>query len=114
MKNDQLIVTVPTYATVSAQKALLDACSIAGIEARIVDESTATMYNFAYEKMSELRSIGSPRIVAFVDIGHSKTTVTIVEYTKEIKAKIILSKSDVNLGGRDLDWEILKIIADEF
>ena len=101
------MVTVPTYATVPAQKALLDAFTIAGIEARLVDESAATMYNYAYEKRNELRSIDSPRIVAFVDIGHTKTTVTIVKYTNEIKAKIILSKNDANLGGRDLDWEIL-------
>jgi len=53
------------------------------------------------------------RIVAFVDLGHSKTTITIAAFIKG-KTKIICHKSDRNLGARDFDWEVLKLISAEF
>lgn len=53
------------------------------------------------------------RIVAFVDLGHSKTTVSIASFIQG-KTKIICHKSDRNLGARDFDWEILQQIGAEF
>ena len=97
-----------------AQKALLNACSITGIEAHLIDESTATIYNYVYEKMVKLRNLQQPTIVAFIDIGHSKTTVTIARFTNEVQAEILIHDSDLNLGGRDLDWKVLEFIIDEF
>ena len=64
----------------------------------------------------------------FVDIGKSKSTVTIAEFTKTtnsleeskesgenayLQANIITSKTDINLGGRDLDWKILEDFCQE-
>ena len=106
--------TIPSYATKMAQKALLNACSITGMEAHLIDESTATIYSYVYDKIAKLRNLKQPTIVAFIDIGHSKTTVTIARFTNEVHAKILIHDSDHNLGGRDLDWKILEFIADEF
>jgi len=53
------------------------------------------------------------RIVAFVDFGHSKTTITLASFVKG-KTKIIIHKSDRNLGARDFDWALLDKLSDEF
>lgn len=53
------------------------------------------------------------RKVAFVDVGHSKTTITIASFLQE-KTKIIIHRSDRNLGARDFDWAILEKIGGEF
>lgn len=63
--------------------------------------------------MANLLSLDQPRIVVFVDIGHSKTTITVARFTKEekVKAEIVLHRSDKNLGGRDFDWLALLYFA---
>lgn len=53
------------------------------------------------------------RRVVFVDLGHSKTTVTIASFIQG-KTKIICHKSDRNLGARDFDWAILDMVGGEF
>ena len=58
-----------------------------------------------------------PRIVAFVDVGNSKSTVTIGRFESvggKIKAEVLMHHSDRNLGGRDLDYLLGRQIADEF
>jgi molecular chaperone DnaK (HSP70) len=45
--------------------------------------------------------------VAFVDFGHSKTTVTIATFTAE-KVKIVCHHSERNLGARDFDYALMK------
>lgn len=56
---------------------------------------------------------GEPRIVVFVDVGHSKTTVTIASFLAG-KLRIICHKSDRNLGARNMDYVILEKIGEEF
>ena len=46
-------------------------------------------------------------------MGHSKTTVTIASF-KQKESKIIVHKSDRNLGGRDLDYSIMQKVGEEF
>lgn len=58
--------------------------------------------------------MGFPRIGAFIDIGHSKSTVTIARFESKLLAQILVSNSEKNLGGRDLDWLISKKFAQEF
>jgi len=48
-----------------------------------------------------------------VDVGHSKTTITIASF-RAGKTKILCSKSDRNLGARDWDWEIMKVAGGKF
>ena len=58
--------------------------------------------------------VGSKRIVAFFNMGHSKTNITIAEFdlTKEKPMiKIIMQNSERNLGGRDLDFHLLKMLS---
>ena len=46
-----LLLTMPTYSTETEQSALLHGCNIVNIKARIVDESTATIYSYASSQL---------------------------------------------------------------
>ena len=52
--------------------------------------------------------------MAFFDMGHSKTTITIVRFGSNGKVEIILDHSNKNLGGRDIEWELVKKLCDDF
>ena len=51
--------------------------------------------------------------MAFVDIGHSKTTVTIAGFQRNM-ARIYFHDSDRNLGGRDLNYKVMEELSKEF
>ena len=61
--------------------------------------------------MRDFNFLTEPRIVIFVDIGNSKSTITVGKYVKngnQIDGEVLLQRSDENLGGRDLDWSIFE------
>lgn len=58
----------------------MDAAEIAGVKCtRLINESTAIALTYEYQKKSEL-SAGQQRIVAFVDFGHSKTSISFASF----------------------------------
>ena len=92
---------------------MVDAIEIAGFKClRVISESTAICYNYGFFRKNDL-SKDNERVVAFIDMGHSKTTVTIAGF-KQQECRIITSKSDRNLGGRDMDWQIMTKLSAEF
>lgn len=108
-----IVLTIPSYASNTERQAVVDACDIAGLKClRVINESTAIAYNYGFFRKSDL-STDEERIVAFVDFGHSKTTVTVAGFKKS-EARIIVHKSDRNLGGRDLDYQIMLKLGEEF
>ena len=108
-----VVLTIPSYASNTERQALVDAAEIAGLKPlRIINESTAIIYNYGFFRKADL-SKDNERIVAFVDMGHSKTTVTIAGF-KQQEARIIIHQSDRNLGGRDLDYQIMQKLGEEF
>jgi heat shock 70kDa protein 4 len=79
---------------------VLDACEIAHYKCiRLINESTAVCLNYGFFRKSDLPEKGDPRYVAFVDLGHSKLTVTIAAFNQG-KVKIVAHTSDRNLGAR--------------
>jgi len=54
-----------------------------------------------------------PRIVCFVDFGHSKLTVSYASFIKG-KMKILGNYSDKNLGARQIDYLLFELLAAEF
>jgi len=54
-----------------------------------------------------------PRIVAFVDFGHSKLTISFASFIKG-KMKILGSHSDKNLGARQIDYLLYELLGGEF
>jgi len=98
-----VVISIPSYASNVERQALLDASEIAGFKClRIINESTAICLNYGFFRKGDLDE-NQARTVAFVDFGHSKTTVTIASFVKA-KCKILCHHSDRNLGGRDFDF----------
>lgn len=113
IKCKDVVLSVPSYWSNAERQALLDATEIAGLKClRLINESTAIALQYGFFRKKDLDA-KEERRVAFVDFGHSKTTVTIASFIQG-KTKIICHKSDRNLGGRDLDWAILEAIGGEF
>ena len=109
----EIVVTIPSYASNTERQALVDAADIAGLKClRVINESTAIAYNYGFFRKNDLEK-DNERVVAFVDMGHSKTTVTIAGF-KQQESRIICHKSDRNLGGRDLDYQVMQKLGEEF
>ena len=110
-----LMLGVPSYATDYHKQALLKASYIAGIKnVRVVEESSAILYDFLKDNVKELKKGNKDRLIAFVDIGNSKTTITIAGIKADGEASVLLSRSDKTLGGRELDWLILEKLSKDF
>ena len=96
---NSMVISVPTYATNIERQAYLDAAEIAGIRCvRLLNESTAIALTYGYFKKAEFDQ-KRPRIVAFVDFGHSKLTVTFCSFLPG-KTKVLMTHSDRNIGAR--------------
>ena len=108
-----IVLTIPSYAANTERQSLVDACEISGLKClRVINESTAICYNYGFFRKNDL-SPDTDRFVAFVDFGHSKTTVTIAAF-KQKESRIIVHKSDRNLGGRDMDYQVMQKVGEEF
>ena len=104
---------MPSYFTNVERQGVLDAAEIAGVKCiRLINESTAIALNYGFFRKADL-SDKDPRFVAFVDLGHSKLTVTIASFLKG-KMRIVIHKSDRNLGARNMDNLLVEILGEEF
>ena len=80
IQKKNMVVTYPSYTSKRGLNDLYDACQIAGAqEVHLISESVATLMSYAYEQADNLKKLQKekPKIVAFVDIGHSKSTITV-------------------------------------
>lgn len=48
-----------------------------------------------------------------VDYGECKTTVTFIE-AYSVETRVLVSRSDKDLGARNLDWKILEDVVKHF
>jgi len=78
----------------------------------LINESTATALTYGFFRKDDL-NVKKPRIVAFVDFGHSKLTITYCSFVPG-KTKVIMSHSNRNLGARKIDFLLFDIFAAEF
>eukprot|EP00879_Flechtneria_rotunda_P002596 GHRR01002797.1.p1 GENE.GHRR01002797.1~~GHRR01002797.1.p1 ORF type:complete len:847 (+),score=384.28 GHRR01002797.1:127-2667(+) len=94
-------ISVPTFYTEAERYAMLTAASIAGLNClRLVNETTATALAYGIFKTDLPET--DPVHVAFVDVGHAHTQVSIVSFKKGGLA-VRCHAWDRNLGGRDID-----------
>lgn len=101
-----VVLSCPSYFTNTERQALLDAAEIAGLKCvRLLNEGTAACLTYGFFKKRELPT-DSDRNVAFVDLGHSKTTVTIAAF-RQGEMKILASHSDRNIGARNIDYMLV-------
>ncbi len=113
INSNEFVISVPSYFTNVERQAVVDACEIAGIKClRVINESTAIVYNYGFFRKADLDP-EKERCVAFVDLGHSKTTVTIAAFKKG-ESRVICHNSERNLGGRDFDNAVIDVVGGEF
>jgi heat shock protein 4 len=100
IKSKDVVLSIPSYCSNVERQSLLDAAEIAGLNClRVINESTAIALQYGFFRKKDLDA-KEAKIVAFVDFGHSKTTVTLASFVQG-KTKIICHKSDRNqtIGG---------------
>ncbi|CCK68023.1 adenyl-nucleotide exchange factor SSE2 KNAG_0A03400 [Huiozyma naganishii CBS 8797] len=107
-------VAVPVWYTEEQRYTIADASRIAGLNpVRIVNDVTAAGVSYGIFKTDLPEGEEKPRIVAFVDIGHSTYTCSIMSFKKG-ELKVLGTAYDKHFGGRDFDRAITEHFADEF
>lgn len=113
MNSKEIVISVPTYASNVERQAYINAAEIAGISCvRLINESTAIALTYGFFRKGDLDA-EKERIVTFVDLGHSKLTITHASFLKG-KMKILGTHSDKNLGARWIDFQLYDMLGAEF
>lgn len=106
------VITVPVWFTEVQRRAVLSAAEIAGLNClRLINDTTAASLGYGITKTDLPEE--KPRIVAFVDIGHSSYTCSIVSFLKgQLTVRGVAF--DEHFGGRDFDDVLVKNLAEQF
>jgi heat shock 70kDa protein 4 len=109
-----LVMSVPAWFTDVQRRSLIDAAEIAGLKLlRLINDTTAVALGYGITKLDLPSADEKPRRVAFVDVGHSNYTVSIVEFKKgELAVKA--TAFDRHFGGRNFDKALVDHLAKEF
>ncbi|KAI5200356.1 heat shock protein 70 [Aureobasidium subglaciale] len=111
---NDMVIAVPAWYTDAQRRAIIDAAEISGLKIlRLINETTATALGWGITKTDLPGPEEKPKRVAFVDIGHSNYTVSIVEFRKG-ELKVISTAYDRHFGGRNFDKAIVDHFAAEF
>lgn len=105
---------VPAWYTEEQRYNISDAARIAGLNpVRIVNDVTAAAVSYGVFKTDLPEGEEKPRHVAFIDIGHSTYTCSIIAFKKG-ELKVLGTAYDKHFGGRNFDRAITEHFADEF
>lgn len=109
-----IVIGVPPWFTDTQRRSLMDAAEIAGLKLlRLINDTTATALGYGITKTDLPTAEEKPRRIAFVDIGHSNYTCSIVEFKKgELAVKA--TAYDRHFGGRNFDKALVDHFAKEF
>ncbi|KAF9881369.1 hsp70-like protein [Colletotrichum karsti] len=109
-----LVMSVPAWFTDIQRRALIDAAEIAGLKLlRLMNDTTAAALGWGITKLDLPAPEEKPRRVAFIDIGHSNYTASVVEFKKgELAVKG--TAFDRHFGGRDFDKALVDHLGKEF
>lgn len=109
-----MVMSVPAWFTDVQRRALIDATEIAGLKLlRLINDNTAAALGYGITKLDLPAADEKPRRVAFVDIGYSDYTCSIVEFRKgELAVKG--TAFDRHFGGRNFDRALVDHLAKEF
>lgn len=111
---NDMVISVPAWYTDAQRRSILDAAEIAGLKIlRLINETTATALGYGITKTDLPGPDEKPRRVAFIDVGHSNYTCSIVEFKKG-ELKVISTAYDRHFGGRNFDKAIVDHFAAEF
>lgn len=109
-----IVMSVPAWFTDAQRRSLMDASEIAGLKLlRLMNDTTAAALGYGITKLDLPTAEEKARRVAFVDIGHSTFTCSVVEFKKgELAVKS--TAYDRHFGGRDFDKALVDHFAAEF
>ncbi|EON69231.1 hsp88-like protein [Coniosporium apollinis CBS 100218] len=109
-----VVLSCPAWYTDAQRRSLLDATEVAGLKClRLMNETTATALGYGITKTDLPGAEEKPRRVAFIDIGHSNYTCSVVEFRKgEVTVKS--TAYDRHFGGRNVDKALVDHFAAEF
>lgn len=108
-----VVVSVPDYYTVAERKALIEALNIADLNCTaLINESSAVALAYGFFKRTQFEA-DKPRIVGFIDMGQSKTTISYVSFTKTHQ-KVLSVTSERFCGAREFDLNLAKFFSDIF
>lgn len=109
-----VVMSVPSWYTDVQRRSLIDGAEIAGLKLlRLINDTTAAALGYGITKLDLPSADEKPRRVAFVDVGYSDYSCSIVEFRKgELTVKS--SVSDRHLGGRNFDKALIDHLAKEF
>ena len=107
-KVDRAVITVPAYFNDAQRQATKDAGAIAGLDVvRIINEPTAAALAYGLDKSGK-----SEKILVF-DLGGGTLDVTIMDFGEGV-FEVISTSGDTQLGGTDMDKELVNFIVNEF
>lgn len=109
-----IVLSCPAWFTDIQRRALIDAAEIAGLKLlRLMNDTTAAALGYGITKLDLPGPEEKPRRVAFIDVGHSNYTCSIVEFKKgELAVKA--TTWDRHYGGRNLDKALVDHLQKEF
>ncbi|ORZ15696.1 heat shock protein 70 family, partial [Absidia repens] len=106
------VITVPGWFTEVQRRAIMSAAEIAGLNClRLVNDLTAAALGYGITKTDLPEE--KARNVAFVDVGHSGYSVSVVSFVKG-QLTVRGSAYDKHFGGRNFDNVIVEHLAAEF
>lgn len=109
-----IVIAVPGWYTDIQRRAVIDAAAIAGLNVlRLINDTTAVALGYGITKSDLPEPEANPRHVIFVDVGHSSLSVSVVAFSKG-QLTVKSSAYDRNLGGRDIDFALVKHFSEEF
>ncbi|KAM4748038.1 heat shock 70 kDa protein 4 [Rhinophrynus dorsalis] len=108
------VVAVPSFFTDAERRSVMDATQIAGLNClRLINETTAVALAYGIYKQDLPAPEEKPRIVVFVDMGHSAYQVSVCAFNKG-KLKVLATAFDPTLGGRKFDDVLVNYFCEEF
>ncbi|XP_074466219.1 heat shock 70 kDa protein 4a [Sebastes fasciatus] len=108
------VISVPSYFTDTDRRSVMDAAQIAGLNClRLMNETTAVTLAYGIYKQDLPAQEEKPRIVVFVDVGHSGYQVSVCAFNKG-KLKILATAFDSELGGKGFDDILVNHFCEEF
>ncbi|XP_074842243.1 heat shock protein 105 kDa [Carettochelys insculpta] len=107
------VISVPSFFTDAERRSVLDAAQIVGLNClRLMNDMTAVALNYGIYKQDLPVPEEKPRIVVFVDMGHSAFQVSACAFNKS-KLKVLGTAFDPFLGGRNFDEKLVDHFCEE-
>ncbi|XP_063161781.1 heat shock protein 105 kDa [Candoia aspera] len=107
------VISVPSFFTDAERRSLLDAAQVVGLNClRLMNDMTAVALNYGIYKQDLPAAEEKPRLVVFIDMGHSAFQVSACAFNKG-KLKVLGTAFDPFLGGKNFDEKLVDYFCAE-